>query len=92
MEHNIKTKYNVNDRVYVIDYYYDYCYSYYDKYIVKEIQIVIRDQTTRVSYVVYNEGNTDHIRYVGEAQLFDSYEDCIKYCEKQNEKSVKLPY
>jgi hypothetical protein len=81
MTFNIETKFNIGDRVYVVDHY-DYFYAANEPYIISDIVVNINNRGIRTMYCV--EQNNRTTRFPAE-WLFDTYEECTKWCKEHNE-------
>ena len=83
MDFNISTKYDIGNKVYIAE--------LYDKYVssngltVTTIEIEISANKTKVVYYL-NDGD-NYKGYYTEEVLFETYEDCTKWCEEHNENS-----
>jgi hypothetical protein len=76
----VETKFNVGDTVYIADNYYDF-YANQTPCIVKDVLIDVNRRRTCISYEVEQE---DFTYMVPESWMFATYEECEKWCEKQN--------
>lgn len=81
MTFNIETMFNIGDNVYAADHYYDYC-AVKEPYIISDIIVNINSRGTRVMYCVEQNGRTDRFP---EEWLFNTYEECTKWCNERNE-------
>ena len=86
MEINISTKYNIGDKVYVAECYYDY-YPQQIPYTITDLLIKVDDKRIALIYEIEQNGMTDS---VPEEWIFDTYAECTKWCEKQNKSSCTL--
>lgn len=80
MKYTIETRFDVGDTVYIADLYYDY-YASHTPYVVTGITANVRHNDISVAYYVESEGHTDHLP---EAFLFNTYEECAKWCKEHN--------
>lgn len=81
MDLNISTKYNIGDTVYIPDFYHSY-WANPTPYIITDIFIqVARNHNITIRYRVMQAELTD---LVFENFIFATYEECTKWCEKQN--------
>jgi hypothetical protein len=81
MTFNIETRFNIGDTVYAADHYYDF-YAVKDPYIINDIIVNISNRGIRVMYCAEQNGRTT--RFPAE-WLFDTYEECTKWCKEHNE-------
>ena len=81
----VKTKFNVNDIVYVADSYYDHWYlSEVGK--ILEINIIIRDNKKYISYTVKNKENITI--NCPEQWLFATSHEGMQWCNARNRKGI----
>ena len=80
MEALIETKFNIGDTVYIADHYYDF-YANSEPCLITDVLIDINSRRTRISYEV-KQGDFTHL--ITEALVFDSYDECAKWCEARN--------
>lgn len=80
MKVSTETKFNIGSLVYVAEPYYEY-YPNKMPYIVAGISIHIKKDATNIIYYVEQNGET---RRIAQGFLFDTYEECKKWCEEHN--------
>ncbi len=80
MKITIDTKFNIGDRIYAADHYYDY-YTSHMPYIISDIIIKMDGRRTQVTYCVDRGSYTDHFP---EEWCFGTYEECAKWCAEHN--------
>ena len=80
METNIETKFNINDKVYVVELYHEY-YASKEPYIVVGIDIDITEHATRIRYRLERDGESNSAI---EDMIFATYEECTKWCNEHN--------
>lgn len=78
MNLNITTKFNVGDKVYVADAYYENWHPDKTPHRISEVIIKIFDKV-RISYRI------DRYTYE-ESTCFSSYEECAEWCQSKNTK------
>lgn len=82
MNISINTKFNIGDKVYIADLYYDF-YACRKPHTIIDILIDINRHRTHIMYEV----KQDNVTYrVPERLTFDTYEECAKWCEEHNRK------
>ena len=81
MKFNIETQYNIDDIVYATDHYHEW-YAVKNPYIISDITININNNGIRVMYCVEQNGRMDRLPA---EWLFDTYEECTKWCKERNE-------
>ena len=80
MKLNIETQFDIGDIVYAAEHYYD-LYAVKEPYIISDIIVNINNGGIRIMYCVEQNGLTD--RFPAE-WLFNTYEECTKWCKEQN--------
>ena len=81
MNLNINTKYNIGDTVYVPDLYEVYIANSTPYTIIDILIQVARNHNITIRYRVMQAELTD---LVSEHFIFSTYEECTKWCEKQD--------
>lgn len=76
----INTKFNIGDPVYVARIY-DEPYACKDQRVITDILINGNPRHVNIQYEVLCNGRYD---IVSEGFVFETYEDCVKWCEKYN--------
>ena len=82
MKITLDTRFNIGDTIYAADHYHDGFYTSRQPYIITDIIININNRDIRTMYCTEQEGHTERFP---ESWVFDTYEECIKWCEEQNE-------
>lgn len=82
MKFSGETKFNVGDTVYTAYLYHD-LYAIKEPYVVSDIIVTIDNRGTKIAYRLNHDGYTER---VPEEWLFNTYEECTKWCDKQNKK------
>lgn len=82
MELIIKTKFNIGDAVYAVNYYSDYFYAPRKPYIITDIRIRIDNKGIHTIYECEQDGVTDTFP---EIWVFNSRSECCQWCEAHNE-------
>lgn len=77
MDINIKTKFNVGDKVYIPMLYHDF-YAHNTPQVIEGIRIDIQDKM-RITYLLDGEWHK-----VSEDRIFATHEECKQWCEKNN--------
>jgi hypothetical protein len=80
MKINLETQFNIGDIVYAADHYYDF-YATSKPYVISDIIINIDHRDVRTMYCVEQGDITDRFP---EDWLFATYEECKRWCDKQN--------
>lgn len=80
MELTIKTKFNIGDKVYVVDHYYE-LYARKTPGVITSVWVCSNTRHTIIRYEVKFDGNTEE---VPESWVFSSYEECAKWCDEHN--------
>ena len=81
MKLSIKTKFNIGDTVYIAECYEDYWFAYKNPFIVSDILISANSRIMHISYEIQQDNFTHR---VPESWAFSTYEECAKWCKKQN--------
>ena len=76
----LDTQFNIGDIVFAADHYYDY-YASHTPYIITDIIVNINGKDIRIMYCV-EQG--EHIDRFPEEWLFNTYQECAKWCEEHN--------
>ena len=76
----VNTKFNVGDRVYVVNFYHDF-YVTDRPYIIKDFLVKINKHKTFISYEVEQNNSTEMIP---EQWIFSNYEDGVAWCDNMN--------
>ena len=83
MDINMKTKFNIGDKVWIPDVF-DGEYYVEDKcYVIQSITIGIDDVNTVIQYYLRHENNIG-FHYAHEHKMFNSYKEACDYCKTQN--------
>ena len=80
MKFTIETRFNIGDVVYAVDHYYDY-YASHTPYIITDIIININNRNIHTMYCVEQGEHTDKFP---EEWIFNTYEECNKWCREHN--------
>ena len=81
MDINIQTQFNIGDKVWAPDLYYDWCPSSNEREVIS-IHITITSDGQTVFYTTKNyNGHTD--KYPAK-MCFSSYDKCKQWCDNQN--------
>jgi hypothetical protein len=80
MTYNIETEHNIGDIVYSAYLYYE-LYAIQEPYVINDIVININNRGIRVMYCIEQNGRTEK---VPEDWIFDTYEECTKWCKERN--------
>lgn len=84
-EMTIKTKYKVGDTVWFANYFCDEFYPYKYSGNISEIFISVTDDGVSVLYLIAYENEFGiMLEKHSEDVCFGSYEECVKWCNKQN--------
>ena len=82
---NIKTKYNIEDKVWFADYFYDTFYPCKYSGEIFEISIEITKTHQHICYwMIVDYGDCIRHEKHYENECFNSYEECTKWCNKRN--------
>lgn len=80
MKLHVNTRFDLGDVVYAADHYYDY-YASRKPYVINDIVVNINNRDVRVMYGVERNDVADRFP---EEWLFNTYEECKRWCEEQN--------
>lgn len=81
MDFNIRTRFNIGDKVWVPEHYYDW-YPIKKGYEVTNIEIQIDSQTQKIFYTIKND--VREVQKYPERLCFNSYDECKQWCNKEN--------
>ena len=80
MKFSGETKFDIGSTVHIADFY-DEFIPYKQQMIVRDVDIRIFHDKTFITYFVEYDGVTER---VPEEWLFNTYEECTKWCKEQN--------
>lgn len=81
MKLTVKTKFNIGDSVYVAVPYYEY-YADSEPCTVVGISVHLNEHAVKI---IYNIEKDDTIESVSENVVFETYTECLNWCDKKNE-------
>ncbi len=81
MDINIQTDFNIGDKVWIPDVYYEW-YPIKNAYYITEVEVGICSQGKKVFYTIKNEKGD--VQEYPSRLCFNSYDECKQWCDNKN--------